>query len=193
MEDLLFLALLIFILLFLAFFFGFIHEGFLIALKYGLEAGAVAAVSIGILCAVFLLSRQRSIKKSVKYAAQYADLDPDAEPDLTDPAWYTTGEYPPMILHQSVFSREHPAYWEYVKDSSANDADSAMPSDYYSVQWYDPKLKPCSATIGTASEMKQFRAFCQRWDIPLTNSAEKWEKIQDAVKKSAGEFRSGSF
>ncbi len=137
-----------------------IGRGFLLALPV---PGLVAITAFG-----SWYSRSKSRDRLLK------SFGLDAEKaDLGDPAWFATGDYPPVLLHESMFARDKIV--TYHKETIEPNADDhSLSEEYYEVKWVDShgdkQISILPSTYGRSADpeaIDRFRAYCKRWGIRL--------------------------
>lgn len=157
--------------------------GWLRAVKMGIKWGALVGLLLG--CVGFL--NYQSKKSAIEQTLKELGYSPGEVPDFTDPEWFVTDQYPPIILHEALFSRQYPVYYKHVKPDKDDDY---WFSEFWKIWWFDQKNQMHSVKLcWSDSEMKEFRKFCRRWEIKLTWGKKTWEKTKEKARKQGNTLR----
>ena len=134
--------------------------------------GLLLALPIPGLVAVTVFFSWRSRNRASARLLESFGLDAE-KADLSDPAWFVTKDYPPVLLHESMFSRDKAvAYHKETIEPGAHDL--SISEEYYAVNWVDARgekrtcrLPGDDAISADRGAIKRFKSFCKRWGITL--------------------------
>ncbi|MDD6154664.1 MAG: hypothetical protein PUB39_03810 [Eubacteriales bacterium] len=143
-------------------------EALLSALMWSLPVTAFVAI----ICWASISSKEKQTRKD----SVEAGLAPGEEPDPNDPAWFVTDDYPPTVLHISMFDKRYPVVWK-KEGMDASWSDTSVPYELYSIRFVKPSgeqrvvfLPSEDAVYSTdPGAMAHFRKFCKAWGLKLAS------------------------